>query len=95
MEELELPELTTEQLEALCSTAEDAVRKYVYSRVSLKGVEHLDVAVEAEGPKPLSLSIDVDLSLSSKTNGTEPKALAKEAAKVALQAAESFLRKLK
>lgn len=95
MEELDLPELTTEQLEALCSTAEDSARKYVLSKVPLKDVERLDVTVEAEGSKPLNLSIDVDLSLSTRTKEIELESLAKEATRAALKAAENFLRQLK
>jgi hypothetical protein len=34
--ELGIPELTTEQIEALCANAEDAARKYVLSKVSHK-----------------------------------------------------------
>ena len=95
MEELELPELTTEQLEVLCSNAEDSARKYVLSKVPLKDLERLDVTVEAEGSKPLNLSIDVDLSLSTRTKEIEPRSLAEEATRAALKAAETFLRKLK
>ena len=95
MEELELPELTTEQLEALCSIAEASARKYVLSKVPLKDVERLDVTVEAEGSKPLTLSIDVDLSLSTRTKEIELESLAKEATRAALKAAENFLRQMK
>jgi hypothetical protein len=95
VEELELPELTTEQIETLCSTAENAARKHVLSRVSSKSVKRLNVSVEAEGSKTLNLSIDVDLALSSQVKGVDAKNLADEAVKEALRAAENYLRTLK
>jgi hypothetical protein len=63
VEEIELPELTTEQTETLCSTGEDATRKHILSRISAKQVETLKVFVEAEGPKPLKFSIEIDFQL--------------------------------
>ena len=95
VEELELPELTNEQLETLCSTAEDAVKKHVLSRVTMKNVERLNVSVEAEGSKPLSILIDVDLALSPTEKGIADKRLADEAAKKGLRAAENCLKSLK
>jgi hypothetical protein len=95
VEQLELPELTTEQTETLCSTAEDAARKYILSRTTSKNIENLSISVEAEGSKPLNLSIEVDLTLTTETKGIDPRKLAVEAAKQALKAAENFLRHLK
>jgi len=95
VEELKISELTTEQIETLCSTAENAARKHVLSKVSSKSVERLNVSVEAEGAKPLNLSIDVDLALSSQVKGVDAKNLADEAVKEALRAAENYLRTLK
>jgi hypothetical protein len=95
VEELEIPELTTEQIENLCSTADNAARKHVLSRISSKIVEKLNVIVEAEGSKPLNLSIDVDLALVPQVKGIDAKTLVDEAAKAALIASENYLRTLK
>ena len=95
VEELELPELTTEQTETLCSTAEDAARKHILSKATSKNIENLSISVEAEGSKPLNLSIEVDLTLGARANGIDPKILADEAAKQALRAAENYMRNLK
>ena len=95
MEELELPELTTEQTETLCALAEDAARKYVLSKITQKNLETLNVTVEAEGSKPLNLSIEIDLQLTAKAKDAGAKGLADEAAKQALKAAENYLRKLR
>ena len=44
MEELGLPELTTEQIEELCSITEEAAREYVLSKVPSKRIEKLNIS---------------------------------------------------
>jgi hypothetical protein len=95
VDELGIPELTTEQVEVLCSNAEDAARKYILSKVSSKMVEKLNISVEAEGIKPLNLTVDVDFALSQQENDIDLKKLVDEAAKEALKASENYLRNLK
>ena len=93
--ELGIPELTTEQIETLCSTAEDAARKYVLSKVSSKLVERLDISVEADGSKPVNVTVEIDLTLSPQTTGIDSQALVKEAVNEAHVATENYLRKIK
>jgi hypothetical protein len=95
VEELGLPDLTTEQIETLCSTAEDAARKHVLSKVPSKMVETLNISVEANGTKPVNLTVEIDLVLSPKMKDFDADALAKEAVKEALKASENYLRKLR
>ena len=95
MDELEIPDLTTEQIEALCSNAEDAARKYILSKVPLKIVEKLNISVEAEGTKPLNLTVDVDFALSQQEKDIDLKKLVDEAVKEALKSSETYLRNLK
>ena len=95
MNDLGIPELTTEQVEALCSNAENAARKYVLSKVPLKMVEKINISVEAEGPKPLNLTVDVDLALSQQGKDIDLKKLVDEAVKEALKTSEDYLRNLK
>ena len=95
MEELGIPDLTTEQIETLCSTAEDAARKHILSKVSLKMVEKLNISVEVEGTKPVNLTVEVDLALSPEMKDFDADALVNDAVKKALEASESYLRKIK
>jgi hypothetical protein len=95
VEELGLPDLTTEQIETLCSTAEGAARKHVLSKVPSKMVETLNISVEADGTKPVNLTVEIDLVLSPKMKNFDADALAKEAVKEALKESENYLRKLK
>ena len=95
MGELGFPELTTEQIELLCQTAEDATRKYVLSKVSSKNVDRLDISVEADGAKPVNVTVEINLVLSPQTKNVDANSLVKEAANEGQKAAENFLRKIK
>ena len=95
MEELGIPDLTTEQIETLCSTAEDAARKYILLKVPLKRVDNLNISVEVEGAKPVNVTVEIDLALSPKMKDFDAEALVNEAVKEALAASKSYLRKLK
>ncbi len=94
MEDLGIPELTNEQIEELCIIAETAARKYVYSRVSKKNVEKLDVSAEAKGSKPVALTVEVDVDLSPSMKNFHAKSLVEAAVEEALKSAEEYLRKL-
>ena len=95
VEELGIPDLTTEQTETLCSTAENAARKYILLKVPLKMVDNLNISVEAEGTKPVNVTVEIDLSLSPKMKDFDAEALVNKAVKKALEASEIYLRKLK
>ncbi len=95
MVELGIPELTTEQIETLCQTAENAARKAVLAKVSSKIVDKLDVSVEAEGSKPINVTVEIDLTLTPEAKGVNPEELVKQAAGLAHQAAEKYLRSLR
>jgi hypothetical protein len=95
VEELGTPDLTTEQIETLCETAENAARKHILSKVPSKSVEKLDISVEAEGTRPLNITVEIDLALSPKTKNLDADTLVNEAVKEAFKAIENYLRKLK
>ena len=95
MVELGIPELSTDQIETLCSTAENAARKYVLSKVSSKMVDRLDISVEAEGSKLVNVTVEIDLVLVPQTKDIDVQALVKEATNEAHKAIENCLRKIK
>jgi hypothetical protein len=92
--DLGLPELTTEQVEALCETAEDVARSYIQTKISSKTIDRLDITVEAQGTKPVDLSVEINLVLSETPVTFDVDALVKEAVVQAHLASENFLRKL-
>jgi hypothetical protein len=93
--ELGFPELTTEQIELLCQTAEGAARKYVLSKVPQKEIDRLDISVEADGTKPVNVTVEINLILVPQTKGVDAEALVKEAVDEGHKATENFLRKIK
>ena len=95
MVELGFPELTTEQIESLCSTAENAARKYILSKISNKDIDSLDISIEADGSKPVNVTVEIDLILASQTKNVDAEALVREAVNEAHKATENFLRKIK
>lgn len=95
MEDMGIPELTTEQVEELCSIAEYAARKYVLSKVPQKKIEKMDIIAEANGTRPVTLTIDVDIALSPSIENLDVQKLVDEAVKEAFASAEKYLRKLK
>jgi len=95
VEDLGIPELTSEQVEELCAVAEDAAREYVLSKVPSKRIETLNISIEAEGTKPLNLTVDVDIALSPLMKDFDTQRLAHEAIKEAFVSAEKYLRELK
>ena len=95
MEDLGIPELTTEQIEQLCLTAEKTAREYILSKVPPKRVEELNVNVETEGAKPIRLNVEVNVSLSPLMKSFHVQKLVDEAVKEAFVSAEKFLRDLK
>lgn len=95
MVELGYPELSTEQVEDLCQTAENAARKFVQTKISSKQINRLDISVEAEGTKPVDLTVEINLTLNDAAKDVNADAIVKEAVAQAHLASENFLRKLK
>jgi len=95
LEDLGIPELTSEQVEELCALAEKAAREYVTSKVPSKRIETLNIGVEAEGSKPVTVTIDVDIVLSPLMKDLDVKGLIEEAVKEAFASVNNYLRALK
>jgi len=94
VQDMGLPELSSEQIEQLCTVAEEAARKYILSKISKKEANRIDVAVEAVGAKPVNLEVEIDLELSPQSGVVDSAAIVNEAIREAFKAGESFLRKL-
>ncbi len=95
MVELGIPELTTEQIETLCSTAENAARKYIHAKISPKNIDRLDISVEADGAKPVNVTVEIDLVLFLQASGVDVHAVVNDAVDEAHKTIENFLRKIK
>jgi hypothetical protein len=94
VEDLGLPELTSDQIEELCSITEEAAREYVVSRVPQKRIETLSISVEADGTKPVVLTVEANVALSPSMKDFDVQDLVDEAVKEAFASAEKYLREL-
>jgi hypothetical protein len=94
VEQLGLPDLTSGQVEQLCSTAEEAARKHVLRRVPSKMVETLNISAEVDDVKPIRLAVEIDIRLSRRAGSFNVQKLADEAVKEAFASAEKYLREL-
>lgn len=92
--DLGLPELTSEQIEEVCTTAEVAARKWIFSQINQKQVYSLNISVEAEGTKPVNFTVEVDLELEPQATCVDEKKLADEAVQKAFEAIETCLKRL-
>jgi hypothetical protein len=48
-----------EEIELICGAAEDAARKFILSKISLKKLEDLHLSVEGAGDRPLSVTVEI------------------------------------
>jgi hypothetical protein len=84
--------LTDEEIEAICTAAEEAARRSILSKISLKKVEDLNLTVEAEGDKPVSLTVEVGVE--TDIEDSILRATIDDATDAAFAAAESKVREL-
>jgi hypothetical protein len=94
LEEIGIPELTSEQVEELCQIAEEAAREYIISKVPLRRVSVLNITVDTEGTKPIIVNVDVEVTLSPLMKNYNVEKLTKEATKMAFASIEKYLREL-
>ena len=92
VEDIGLPDLSNQQIEEICSRAEDAAREYVFSKFNKKLIEKLDIIVEANGMNPLRLNVEVNLVLVSGQKDLDSNKIASEAVQEAFKASERMMR---
>lgn len=95
MEELGIPELTSEQIEEFCSIAEKTAREHILSKIPSKRIKALNISAETKGAKPVTLTVEIDVSLSPLMKNSDAQKLVDEAIKEAFMSAEEYLRELK
>jgi hypothetical protein len=83
---------TDEEIETICTAAEEAARNFVLSKVSLKKLDDLSLSIEAVGDKPLSLSVELAVELDS--DNPQISRIIDEATDAAFSAAEEKVREL-
>jgi len=94
LKEVRKPSLSYTQLESLCEIAEEAVRRYVYSKIPSRGISDLSISVNSVDSEILNLEVDVEITLSPLFKKVDVKKLAEEAVEAAFKAAEDYLREI-
>ena len=83
---------TEQELEEICSSAEDAARKIIFKKIDSKQIDDLDITIESHGDKPLTLIVDI--SMSHRNSDEEINKLIDIACDEALRAAEMKAKEL-
>jgi len=94
LEEIGIPELTSEEVEELCHVAERAAREYILSKLPVHRIPILNITVETEGTKPVTVNVDVQITLSPLLKNWDVKELANDAKNRAFASVERYLREL-
>ena len=85
-------EPTVDEIEQICTAAEEAAKRHLLSKIPLKRISDLDVMVEALGDKPLNVNVEVAIELAS--GEQDLNALVEEATELAFSAAEAKFKEL-
>jgi hypothetical protein len=83
---------TDDEIESICSAAEEAARKFILSKISLRKLEDLDLSVEGAGDKPLSVTVEI--AIQTELEDPELDTIIDNATEAAFAAAEAKVREL-
>ena len=83
---------TDEEIELICTAAEEAARRSILFKIPVQKVEDLNLSIEALGDKPLSLTIEV--ALETDLEDPELGTIIDNATDAAFAAAEAKVREL-
>jgi hypothetical protein len=83
---------TDEEIELICTAAEEAAREFILSKISLKKLGDLDLSVEGVGDKPLSVTVEI--TVESELEDPELGMVIDNATEAAFAAAEAKVREL-
>ncbi len=94
MEEPNKFSLSDDQIEKLCTLADEAARKYVASKISKNEISDLTISVDLEETKGLKVEVVVDLTLSESFTKADVKNLADEAVKSAFKVIDEYMKEV-
>jgi len=87
--------LTYGDLEKLCDIAEEAARRYIFSRVKREYVSDISISINLENRDFLNVDIEVEIELSPLCRKINAKDLAEGSVKASFEAIEKYLRKIR
>ena len=91
----DIAELTIDQLEFICESAEKATLNFILSQVPVRRISDFEIMIEAEGTKPLAIRVEVSIVLSPLMKDFNVEELTKEATKRAFINIEEYFREHK
>jgi len=94
LEEPNKSSLSDDQIEKLCTLADEAARKYVTSKISKNEISDLTISVNLEETEGLKVKVDVDLTLSESYTKADAKNLADEAVKSAFKVIDKYMKEI-
>jgi len=86
--------LSDDQIEKLCTLADEAARKYVTSKIPQNEISDLTISVNLEETKGLKVEVVIDLTLSESFTEADEKKLADEAVKSAFKVIEKYMKEV-
>jgi len=94
LSERPISSLTYEELEKICVLAEEAARRYIFSRVKREYVSDLYVSVDLESLDTLNVNVEVEIELSPLCSKMNVQEIADGSVKAAFEAIEKCLRRI-
>lgn len=95
MSERPISTLTYDELEKICTVAEEAARKYIFSKVSKEYVSDLHISVDLEGQDTLNVSVEVEIKLSPLCRKVNVQEIADGSVRAAFEAIEKCLNEIR
>jgi len=83
--------LSDDQIEKLCTLADEAARKYVTSKIPKNEISDLTISVDLKETEGLKVEVAVDLTLSESFAEADAKKLADEAVKSAFKVIDKYM----
>lgn len=87
--------LTYEELEKICEVAEEAARKYIFSKVKREYVSDLYISVDLEGLDVLNVNVEVEIEFSPLCRRVNAQEIADGSVKAAFEAIENYLKNIR
>lgn len=95
LSERPISSLTYEELEKICVVAEEAARRYIFSRVKREYVSDLHISIDLESLDTLNVNVEVEVELSPLCGKMNVQEITDGSVKAALEAIEKYLKKIR
>lgn len=95
MSERPISSLTYEELERICEEAEEAARRYIFSKVRREYISDISISIDLEGLESLNVDVEVEVRLSPLCRGLDLQGIIDGSVKAAFEAIERYLKTIR